>query len=96
VQVVRFGDGLTFVGLAGESVVDYALRLKRELAGPPIWVAGYCNDVMTYIPSRRVLEEGGYEGVDAIKFTSLPGPWAPTIEERIIGEVHRLVRGLTP
>jgi hypothetical protein len=96
VQVVRFGDGLTFVGLAGESVVDYALRLKRELAGPPIWIAGYCNDVMTYIPSRRVLEEGGYEGVDAMKYTSLPGPWASTIEERIVGQVHTLLRALTP
>jgi hypothetical protein len=94
VQVVRFGDGLTFVGLAGETVVDYSLRLKRELAGGPVWVAGYCNDVMTYIPTRRVLEEGGYEGVDAIKFTALPGPWAPTIEERIVGKVHDLVRSM--
>ena len=96
VQVVRFGDGLTFVGLAGETVVDYSLRLKRELAGPPLWVAGYCNDVMTYIPSRRVLEEGGYEGVDAMKFTTLPSPWAATTEERIIGEVHTLLRALAP
>jgi len=96
VQVVRFGSGLTFVGLAGEAVVDYSLRLKRELAGPPIWIAGYCNDVMTYIPSRRVLEEGGYEGRDAIKYTSLPGPWASTIEERIIGQVHTLLRTFAP
>jgi len=96
VQVLRFGDGLTFVGLAGETVVDYSLRLKRELAGPPIWIAGYCNDVMAYIPSRRVLEEGGYEARDAMNFSSLPGPWAPTLEERIIGEVHTLLHGLTP
>jgi hypothetical protein len=94
VQVVRFGNSLTFVGLAGETVVDYALRLKRELPGSPLWVAGYCNDVMTYIPSRRVLEEGGYEGVDAIKFTSLPGPWAPSLEERIIGEVHKQLNAI--
>ena len=96
VQVLRFGDGLTFVGLAGETVVDYSLRLKRELAGPPVWIAGYCNDVMGYIPSRRVLEEGGYEAGDSMKFSNLPGPWAPTTEERIIGEVHTLLRGLAP
>jgi hypothetical protein len=54
-------------------------------------MAGYSNDVMTYIPSKRVLEEGGYEGVDAIKFTALPGPWAPTLEERIVGKVHELM-----
>jgi hypothetical protein len=96
VQVLRFGEGLTFVGLAGETVVDYSLRLKRELAGPPVWIAGYCNDVMAYIPSRRVLEEGGYEPRDSMNFSLLPGPWAPTIEERIVGEVHTLVHGLTP
>jgi len=96
VQVLRFGEGLTFIGLAGETVVDYSLRLKRELPGAPVWVAGYCNDVMTYIPSRRVLEEGGYEGRDAMKLSSLPGPWASSVEERIVGEVHDLLRGLTP
>jgi hypothetical protein len=96
VQVVRLGDSLTFIGLPGETVVDYALRLKRELTGAPLWVAGYCNDVMAYIPSRRVLEEGGYEGRDSMRYSHLPGPWAPTIEERIIGQVHALLRRLTP
>ncbi len=96
VQVVRFGHSLTFVGLAGETVVDYSLRLKREIAGSPMWVAGYCNDVMAYIPSRRVLEEGGYEARDAMNFSTLPGPWAPNVEERIVGEVHTLLRSLTP
>jgi len=94
VQVLRFGDGLTFVGLAGETVVDYSLRLKRELAGPPLWIAGYCNDVMAYIPSKRVLGEGGYEARDSMYFSTLPGPWARTLEERIIGEVHTLASGL--
>jgi hypothetical protein len=94
VQVLRFGHGLTFVGLGGEAVVDYSLRLKRELAGPPLWIAGYCNDVMAYIPSRRVLEEGGYEARDSMYFSTLPGPWAPTLEESIVGEVHTLLGAL--
>jgi hypothetical protein len=59
VHVVQFGDDLTMIGLAGEVVVDYSLRLKKELAGAPVWVAGYTNDVFGYVPSRRVLEEGG-------------------------------------
>ncbi len=96
VQVVQFGDSLTFVGLPGETVVDYSLRLKRELTSTPLWVAGYCNDVMAYIPSRRVLEEGGYEGRDSMRYSTLPGPWAPSIEERIVGQVHALLRSLAP
>ncbi len=91
VQVVQFGDDMTMVALAGEVVVDYSLRLKAELAGSPVWVAGYSNDVFGYIPSLRVLQEGGYEGGRAMRYTNLPGPWAPSVEKRIVDKVHKLV-----
>jgi hypothetical protein len=94
VQVVQFGNDLTMVALAGEVVVDYSLRLKAELTGvdgPPLWVAGYSNDVFGYVPSLRVLQEGGYEGGGAMRYTPLPGPFAPSVEERIIEKVHNLV-----
>ncbi len=91
IQVVQFGDDLTIVALAGEVVVDYSLRLKYELAGPTVWIAGYSNDVFGYIPSLRVLEEGGYEGGGAMRYTTLPGPWAPSVEKLIITKVHELV-----
>ncbi|HEV57585.1 MAG TPA: hypothetical protein ENN87_08820 [Phycisphaerales bacterium] len=91
VQVVEFGDDLTIIALAGEVVVDYALRLKTELTGRPIWVAGYSNDVFGYVPSRRVLQEGGYEGGGAMLYTPLPGPFAPSVEERVIEKVHALI-----
>ena len=92
IQVVQFGSDLTLVALAGEVVVDYALRLKRELPGMPLWVSGYSNDVFGYVPSQRVLQEGGYEGGGAMRLTPLPGPFAPTVEERIVARVHALVR----
>jgi len=92
VQVVRFGNDLTLVALSGESVVDYSLRLKRELAGPAVWVAGYSNDVFSYLPSLRVLKEGGYEGGEAALWGSLPGAFAPSVEERVITKVHALLK----
>jgi hypothetical protein len=92
IQVVQFADDLTLIALAGEVVVDYSLRLKRELAGKPLWVAGYSNDVFSYVPSRRVLQEGGYEATAAIRLTRLAGPFAPTVEEKIVGKVHELVK----
>lgn len=91
VQVIQFGEDLTLVALAGEVVVDFSLRLKRELEGSPVWVAGYSNDVFGYVPSLRVLREGGYEGGGAMRYTPLPGPFAPSVEERIVATVHRLV-----
>ena len=92
VQVIRFGDDLMMVALAGEVVVDYSLRLKRELTGAPLWVAGYSNDVFGYLPSLRVLKEGGYEGGGAMLYTPWPGPFAPTVEERVLRTVHELAR----
>ena len=92
VQVLRFGPDLTLVALAGEAVVDYALRLKRELAGPGVWVSGYCNDVFGYVPSLRVLKEGGYEAGGAMAYTSFPGAFAASIEERIVDKVLQMAR----
>jgi predicted amidohydrolase len=92
VQTIQFGDDLTLVALAGEVVVDYSHRLKRELAGDSVlWVAAYSNDVFGYIPSLRVLREGGYEGGGAMRYTLLPGPFAESVEQRIIDHVHKLV-----
>lgn len=91
VQAWRLGSELTFVALGGEVVVDYALRLKSEHGAARTWVAGYANDVMAYIPSRRVLVEGGYEGGGAMVYYSLPSPWKPTVEEAIIKAVHETI-----
>ena len=99
VQVIQFGDDLTMIALAGEVVVDYSLRLKAELArsssdgqaGPPVWVAAYCNDVFGYLPSLRVLQEGGYEAGDMMVYTPLPGPFAPSVEKLVVDKVHQLV-----
>jgi len=72
-------------------VVDYSLRLKAEIADSAVWVAGYSNDVFGYVPSLRILQEGGYEGGGAMRYTDLPGPFALSIEERIVGSVHEMV-----
>jgi hypothetical protein len=80
------------IALAGEVVVDYSLRLKAELPGSPVWVAGYSNDVFGYLPSVRILQEGGYEGGGAMLYTQLPGPFAPSVEKRVVDKVHELVK----
>lgn len=91
VEVWQLGNGPTWIALGGEVVVDFAVRLKAELGASRTWVAGYANDVMAYIPSRRVLTEGGYEGASAMTFYGLPTSWAPEVEEKIVAEVRRQV-----
>ncbi len=84
VQVIRFGSDLVLITLGSEVVVDYSLRFKKEFAGPAgVWVAGYTNDYNGYIPSLRVLKEGGYEAAAG---------WAESVEDRIVEAVHRLYR----
>jgi hypothetical protein len=95
VQAWALGHEVTWVALGGEVVVDYALRLKKELAGKrAVWVTGYANDVMAYIPSARVLKEGGYEADSSMIYYGLPTKWAPAVEEKIVGKVRELVKEL--
>ena len=92
VHAWMFGSDLTFVGLTGENVVDYCLRFKKEYGNDNTWVAGYNNELLSYIPSLRVLKEGGYEGTEGIYEYGLPGPYGYAIEEVIAQKVEELVR----
>jgi hypothetical protein len=90
VEVWRLGE-LTWIFLGGEVVVDYSLRLKRNLGSSRTWVSAYCNDVMAYIPSLRVLHEGGYEGDTSMIPYGHPTTWGEPVEEDIIASVIRLL-----
>jgi neutral ceramidase len=91
VQTWCFGDELAMVFLAGEVVVDYALRLKWEIDPNRLWVAAYSNDVPCYIASRRILSEGGYEADSSMIFYGQPSRLAPEAEDLIVGAVHDLL-----
>jgi hypothetical protein len=91
VQTWCFGDDMAMVFLAGEVVVDYALRLKWEIDGEHLWIAAYSNDVPCYIPSRRILSEGGYEADSSMIYYGHPTRLAPETEDRIIQTVHDLL-----
>lgn len=93
VQVWQFGTQLTWVALGGEVVIDYNLRLKKELPGTSLkWVAGYSNDVLAYIPSARVLKEGGYEADSSQIYYGFPAKWDPRIEDIIIKKTLELAK----
>jgi hypothetical protein len=87
----RLGDEMLLIGMGAETVVDYALRFKAEY-GPGTWVCGYADDMISYIPSRRVWQEGGYEGGFNLYEYGRPAfRWEGGIEDRIAASVHQLV-----
>jgi neutral/alkaline ceramidase-like enzyme len=88
----RLGQEMLIIGMGAETVVDYALRFKQEF-GEGTWVCGYADDMISYIPSRRVWEEGGYEGGYNLYEYGRPAfRWSGDIEDRIAASVHKLVK----
>lgn len=91
VQTWGFGDAMAMVFLAGEVVVDYAIRIKQETDNTRLWVNAYSNDVPCYIPSRRITSEGGYEVDLSMVFYGRAGRIAFEAEDRILDTVHDLL-----
>jgi neutral ceramidase len=94
IQVWRFGNELTLIALTGETVVDYSLRFKQAYGWDTTWVAGYNNDLLSYVPSLRVLREGGYEGTTGIFEYGHRAPYTESVEQKIADEVELLIRRL--
>jgi hypothetical protein len=88
--VWQFGEDLTLVALPGEVVIDYLLLLEKALGPNQLWVIAYSNDVFGYLPSARVLEEGGYETRGL--YAGGAGYFAPEAEDVVVSKVVELAR----
>lgn len=97
-QAFQFGKDVTLLAMNGEVVVDYSLRVKKEYGAEGMIVAGYSNERPCYIPSARVLKEGGYEARDSILMTGLPGPFSEQVEDVVFAGIRKLMQavGRTP
>ncbi|MCH9656026.1 MAG: neutral/alkaline non-lysosomal ceramidase N-terminal domain-containing protein [Planctomycetes bacterium] len=92
VQVWKFGNQLTMIFLGGEVVVDYVLRLKKEIKSDSVWVTAYANDIFGYVASERMRDEGGYEYDFSMIYYNQPGPWDKGTEELLMRRIHELVK----
>ena len=94
VQAWKFGNNdLTLVAMGGEVVLDYETLLEAAFPGANLWVAGYCNDVSAYIPSKRILSEGGYEAGGAMLYYGWPSAFQPSVEGMILENISGLISG---
>lgn len=91
IQVWNFDNQMLMLNMGGELVVDYSIRLKHELGANRLWINGYTNDVSCYIPSRRILKEGGYEPEVSMYWYNMPSPLSEKVEDLIVKTVHELV-----
>ncbi len=91
IQAVRFNNDFTIIALSGEVVVDYSFMLKKKYPNENLFVAGYCNEVVCYIPSKRILAEGGYEADDSMIYKGLSGPFADDVQDRVLNTIHQIM-----
>ena len=92
IQVWDFG-GQKLISLGGEITIGYAIKLKEKY-GDDIFVMGYTNDVMGYIPTELILDEGGYEGDTSQRAYGLPSKWAAGIENQILSKIDDLMKNI--
>lgn len=101
IQTWHLGNNVQWIFLGGEVVVDYAIKIKQgaqptsPYRNPAIWVAAYSNDVMAYIPSLRVLREGGYEGGGSNTYYGFPALWHEEFESQVLTEVRQQMSHIT-
>jgi hypothetical protein len=85
----RFGESLDLVGISGEVPVGYAFRAAELLPEGRAWVSGYSHEVFGYLPTARILEEGGYETRGLI----LPavGYFDSAVEQTVVDALEEMV-----
>lgn len=88
---LRIADGLSFIGINGEPVLQYGLAIK-QLSGGKALPLGYTNGMIGYIPTAEQLAEGGYESMESYYYFGLPGPFSHEAEQMIIGEIKALLK----
>ena len=71
--------------------VDYALALKERYGWDTTWVSSYASPTMTYFPSRRVWQEGGYEAADCMLCSSHPSRFREDVETQVLALVEQLI-----
>lgn len=85
--VWQFGRDLTLVAISGETVVDYVYLTEKALGPLNLWVAGYTNEGYGYLPSARVVHEGGYE---TRGLSSGEGWFAPEAQDAVVAKITEL------
>ena len=88
----RFGNDLTLAAISGEVVSDYSPLAAGALKPERVWVAGYCNEVFGYLPSARIVQEGGYETVGLV--SAHIGQFSAEAEQVLLASLRRMSQSL--
>jgi hypothetical protein len=94
----QIGDELTLVALPGEPVAEYVGFLHDALGAKNLWIAGYDNDCFGYLPTAKVVKEGGHEAIGITLWAwgrdidRLVGFFTPEVQDVIVKTAAELAR----
>lgn len=91
VQVICLGD-IALVGVAGELFVELGLAIKRDSGAAQVFICGYANGNIGYIPTRQAYSQGGYEIDEAFQYYGYPAALAPEAGEQFVETAVRLIK----
>lgn len=79
-------------GFSRETTTPYGLGVKNMWPGKLISVAGYTNDVSSYLPSTLHIRAKNYEGLGSFFWYGMPNTFPEGVEEIILGTIEKLAR----
>lgn len=86
-QTLNIGNW-KLVGLSREVVTEYSLAIKGIWPAKLVSVAGYCNDVASYLPVERHIRTRTYEGINSSLWYGQPSPFPTNILDLVVERVR--------
>lgn len=86
---LAIAEGLTFIAMNGEMVVEYGLFLKS--CSPGLVPLAYSNGMIGYITTANQLKEGGYEPIESVTYFGLPCPFDQAVEAEVKRQLMAII-----
>lgn len=91
VQVIALGNQIAWVGLPGEIFVELGTAIKKASPFPQTIVVELANGAISYVPTKKAFDEGGYEVLSA-RCAAGCGEVLADAAIRLLAELHRGAR----
>jgi hypothetical protein len=89
IQTITIGKW-KLVGLSREVVTEYGPAIRAIWPDKYVTVAGYCNEVPSYLPVARHINAGTYEGVGSFFWNAQPSLFPVDIFDRVIDKIKTI------
>jgi hypothetical protein len=88
---LRLTSDVQIVALGGEICGEIGQAVRELFPNRRTIFFGYTEEVLAYIPTRQIIEDGGYEGKSSQTYFMLPAPFALDMPDALLRGVQELV-----